>query len=228
MPNSDATINRLKILKRAFRRIGKFTYSVTEMANAVELLNDIIKDIDSSGRWLWCVSNTPSTLTLVTNQRSYASGTGASNIATNILALERVELVQGGSYTPLTIIDKTESISTILRENTGQPTHVFLENMPSMTSQKMHFFQTPNSAYSIQYYFRRRLYDFDNASDNPDFPQDWAQRLVKIMSYELSMEYGLPLQDIDYLRSQAEDARNKGLASNGEEPTPTVTETVYY
>ncbi len=228
MPNSDANITRLKLIKRAFRRIGISLPNNNDVANAVELLNDKIKEVDVGGRWLWCISNTPSTLTLITNQRSYAAGSGASLIATNILELERVELVNGTSLTPLTIFGKTESIETVLRENTGVPAGVFLEKTPSMASQKMHFFQTPNAAMSIQYYYRRRLYDFDNPTDNPDFPQEWAQKLVKMLSYEMAPEYGIPLQEREILKSERDEALRGGLSSNTESGDTYTETTVYF
>lgn len=228
MPTSTATITRDKLVKRSFRRIGIKNPSTNDMVNAVELLNDKVKEIDVNGKWLWAISNTPSTLTLVANQRSYATGITATTINSNILSLERVELVEGTTLTPLNIIGKTESIETSLRENTGKPVAVFLEQATAMASNKMHFFQTPNSAYSVQYYFRRRLYDFTSASMNPDFPQDWAQRLVKILSYELAPEYGIPLQEREVLRLEMQSSLMQGQASNTDSGDLGVTPTAYF
>lgn|GEM_PF-6352229 len=228
MANSDATTSRLKLIKRSFRRIGIKNPSLTDLSNAVELLNDKVKEIDVDGKWLWAISNTPTALTLVANQRSYAVGSTATTINSSILHLERAELVEGTSLTPLRIIAKEESISTSLRENTGKPTLVFLERLPSMTNNKMHFFNTPNSAYSVQYYFRRRLFDFDLASDNPDFPQDWSQRLVKILSYELAPEYGIPLQEREILRLEMQSSLMQGQAANSEQEDLAITQPEYF
>lgn len=229
MPNSDATITRQNLIKRAFRRIGMDSPSTNEQALAVDLLNDIVKEIDAEGRWLWTASNTPTALTLVASQASYATGATATTIATNILRLERVELIRGGMYLPIRIVDKTESISTWEREsgNTGEPLMVYLERLPVLTDNKMWFYPTPNSAYSAQYYYRRRLYDFDNASDNPDFPQDWAQRLVKRLAYELAPEYGVPLAERQLLAAEATQAMAAGKAANSEAVDPTPIQAEY-
>lgn len=228
MPNSDHVITRSQLVRRAFRRIGKFNPTTNDTLQATDLLNDLIKEIDVAGRWLWTISNTQSTLTLTSGNRTYSVATPPAGIESNILSLETFELLEGTSYTPLIIIDKTESLTTTLRENTGKPTHVFLETAPSMANQKIHLFQTPNGTYTAKYTYRRRLYDFDNASDNPDFPQEWAQKLAKILSYELCAEYGVPLAERQWLQAEAEQARQSGFAANSESSDPTVYETVYF
>lgn len=228
MANSDSTITRQNLIKRAFRRIGIDTPSPSKQALAVPLLNAIVKELDTEGRWLWTVSNSESSLTISSGTRSYVTGSTATTIATNILALERVDLYIGTSYTPLDIIDKSESISSHLREGTGQPVACFLEVAPVMTSQKLHFFQTPDATYTVKYSYRRRLYDFDNASDNPDFPQDWEQRLVKGLASELAPEYGLPLVEQEKLKRDWEEEKRKGLAANAEVVSPTRQRGVYF
>lgn len=228
MPDSNATINRTKLIERSFRRIGVSSPTATEKANAVDLLNDIIKGLDTEGKWLWAISNTPTLLTLTSGNRTYSVGTAPTGIPTYILQLETFDLIQGSTYTPLTIIGKSEAMSTSLREGTGEPSLVYLEKFPSMSAQKIHVFTTPNGTYNAQYTYRRRLYDFDAASDSPDFPQDWAQRLVKILSYELSPEFGIPLTEREILRIEAEGAINKGHASNVDESGQVPVQTVYY
>lgn len=180
------------------------------------LLNAIVKELDTEGRWLWTVSNSESSLTISSGTRSYVTGTASNTIATNILALERADLYIGTSYTPLTIFDKSESIGTYLREGTGQPVGCFLETAPVMTSQKLHFFQTPNGTYTVKYTYRRRLYDFDNATDNPDFPQDWEQKLVKGLAFELAPEFGVPLMEQEKLKNDWKEAKREGMAANAE------------
>lgn len=229
MADSNQTITRVKLIKRAFRRIGKFYPTLNiDIPNGVELLNDIVKRVDEDGRWLWTISNTPTLLNTVASQRSYTVGTAPTGIANNILKLVRFELLEGTTITPLTVVEKTEAISTTLRESTGKPTLAYLENMPAMTAQKIHLFETPNGIYNCQYYFQRRLYDFDNPADNPDFPQGWSMRLTSILAYELSKEYGTPLDERVLLQQEAQAAENSGLASNMEDPGEETQTTVYY
>lgn len=216
MPDSNSNITRTNLVKRAFRRIGIDQPYTDQILQAVDLLNAVLKEIDTEGRWLWTINSTPSTLTLGSSQRAYDVGSGASNIASYIMALEQVDLVQGTTLRPIRIITSTESLTTYEREGTGEPYLVYLEKRPLTTSQRMHFFPTPNAAYPMQYTYRRRLYDFDNASDNPDFPQDWEQRLVKRLALELAPEFGIPLVERQLFKAESDEAMRRGRAANGE------------
>jgi hypothetical protein len=210
------------------RRIGNSNPSASERAQAILALNMIVKRVDVRGRWLWAISNTASTLTLANGTRAYSAGATASTINTNILELESVFLVEGTSTTELEIIDKSRAISNPYRDDSGKPLEVYLETAPVMANQKMHFFPTPNSTYSIQYYFRRRLYDFMASSDDPDFPGEWVNYLVKELAGEISPEYGVPLQERQYLKMEAEAALRDLNATNAEAaPTQTV-QTLYF
>lgn len=224
MSDSNATITRTKLIQRAFRRIGIDSPSTNELGLGVELLNDIIKELDEEGRFLHAVSNTPSTLALVSGQASY--DVASDGIPSYMLSLERVEIVRGeGTLEPIRIIDKSESISTYEREGTtgGDPHMVYLERQPNMANQKIWFYPTPSAAVNIQIYFRRPLYDFDNASDNPDVPQSWNQKLVKRLAYELAPEYGVPLAERQLIKAECDEAMKKGWAAQEEktaEPKP--------
>lgn len=228
MANSDSTITRTNLIKRSFRRIGIKNPSTLDQANAVDLLNAVIKELDAEGRWLWAISNTVTTLTLVASTRSYSVGTAPTGIASNIMGLETFELVQGASYVPLRIIEKTEALTTTLREGVGTPSLVYLEKAPVMTNQKIHVFQSPGTGYTAQYTYRRRLYDFDNASDNPDFPQEWEQKLVRILSAELAPEFGIPLDERQLLMMEAEKAKLQSLSNNSETSDATSIVTTYF
>jgi hypothetical protein len=72
LSNSDATITRTELIKRAFRRIGIWTPSTNDLSNAVGLLNDVVKMIDVHGKWLWAIDNTPTALTISSGTQSYS------------------------------------------------------------------------------------------------------------------------------------------------------------
>jgi len=225
---STAKITRQKLVSRAYRRIGIDNPSVDQVLNAVDLLNDIVKELDTEGRWLWTISNTASTLLLITNQRAYAAGVGASLIQPNIMFLEWVEIVTGTSRKPLKIITELESVSNILRQSTGELYLVYLEQAADKASRRMHFFPTPSAARSVEYSYRRQLYDFGLATDNPDFPQDWAQTLIKRLAYELAPESGLPLEERALLKAEMEEAMTKRQKANAERPTARPEKSQYF
>jgi hypothetical protein len=219
LSNSDATITRTELIKRAFRRIGIWTPSTNDLSNAVGLLNDVVKMIDVHGKWLWAIDNTPTALTISSGTQSYSVGTAPTGIASYILELIRMELVIGTALFPLRIIDKDESVKSWERESSanGQPYLCYLEKRAPMSAQKIWVYPSPNANYSAQYTYRRRLYDFDNASDNPDFPQDWNQRLAVILAFHLAPEYGYPEEKLGTLKTLADEALKGGIAANTEE-----------
>ncbi len=226
---STATIARNDLVKRAFRRIGIDHPSINQINDAVSLLNDIVKEIDTEGRWLWAISSNPSPLLLVPSQRWYTAGVGASLIQPNIMVVEWAEVIQGTSLRPLQIITELEAISNIQREAVGgQPYYVYLERNAVKANQRMGFFPTPMDAYATQYTFRRQLYDFLNPTDNPDFPQDWAIALAKRLSFEMAAENGIPLQERAKLEQEANDAMRKRMAANSETPTPRPQRSQYF
>jgi hypothetical protein len=227
---STATIKRDELIKRALRRLGVDYPTVNQIQLAVPLLCDIVREIDTEGRWLWTISNTPSVLILVPAQRAYdQTGAAQSRIQPNIMTLEWIEIVQGTSRRPLQIITEYESISNALREQTvGQPYCVYLERAPQKVNQRMHFFPTPAAADTVNYTYRRQLYDFLLPTDNPDFPQDWNQALVKRLSFELSPEYGIPLQERETLHAEAKEAMRERLSANAETPTQRPQRTQFF
>lgn len=219
MSNSDATITRTELIKRAFRRIGIWTPSTNDLINAAALLNDKMKEIDTQGKWLWAIDNTPTLLSIVSGTQSYSVGTAPTGIASYILELARMELIIGTALFPLRIIDKDESLKSWERESSanGQPYLCFLEKKASMADQKIWVYPNPSANFSAQYTYRRRLFDFDNASDNPDMPSDWNQKLVKILAFELAPEYGYPEEKLGALKQMADEALKEGKAANSEE-----------
>lgn len=222
MADSNATITRTELVDRALRRIGVKRPTNTERAQAVALLNDLCKEIDTEGRWLWAIDNSPSSLTLVAAQASYAAGSGASLIPLYGMELERMELVIGSEpYTPLEILTKDGWLSSPLRGTSGQPLEAYFEKKPDSSDSLLWLAPTPETAYTAKCYWRRRLYDFDNASDNPDLPQDNALRLAKRLALELSPEYGIPLQERTLLKAESNEAMDMMRVSNAETATPT-------
>lgn len=224
---STVTLTRTQLIQKAFKIVGIDSPSAAEMADAVLELNTLIKLIDVEGRWLWCVSHTPSTLTTVASQASYT--VSGDSLANDILDVETVHWMQSSTDSiPLTVFDATQAQETGLRDDTGQPVAVYLEKRPVLANQKLWVYPTPSTAYNMEYYYRRRLYDFTAASDNPDFPAEWVNVLKKRLARELALQYGLPLAERQDLRLEANEAMRKVNAVNAEEPPTQEVKTIYY
>lgn len=217
MPNSDSTLTRDRILRRAFARVGYDSPSTSELATGAEILNDVCADLDPQGRWLWTISNTESTFTTVANQRAYSVGVGASNIQNYILELQTMVIVRGTSRDEIRIIGKNESIESYELETTsGEPYLAHLKVTPDPANQTIILLPTPDAAYTINYTFQRMIYDFDSANDTPDFPRSMRLDLIKILAAELAPEFGATMQDRQALFAEAELAKKMMKAKNKE------------
>jgi hypothetical protein len=53
----------------------------------------------------------------------------------------------------------------------------------------------------LRLWFKRPLYDFDAASDNPDMPQGWAHWLQQELAIRLSAGHNVPLDRLQMMRS---------------------------
>ena len=46
--------------------------------------------------------------------------------------------------------------------------------------------------------------DFDASANNPEYPIEWGNALVRGLAADLAVEYGVPLREIKYLEAKAE------------------------
>lgn len=58
----------------------------------------------------------------------------------------------------------------------------------------------------IRLLYQRPLFDFDTASDTPDFPQQWPRMLVYKLAFDLGDLYGIPMPEREYLIAKAKGA----------------------
>ena len=192
MPTSTSTVTRDSIVKRALRKLGNTNPSNQELTDGIEALNIIVKRIDVEGKWLWAISNTETQLSIVGSQQTYSTGTAPTGIASDILELETFDLLLGNIHTPLRILRKREAVTTWWRDGSSQPYEVYLEKATMAANNTLWVFPTPSGDYSGRYTYRRRLYDFTAATDNPDFPQEWNDVLTYQLAADLIEEYNTP------------------------------------
>jgi hypothetical protein len=62
---------------------------------------------------------------------------------------------------------------------------------------------------NIRYLYKRPLYDFDNANDNPDMPAQWTRYLMWRLAYDLTPEYSLTMEDRKFFKDEYMQARGE-------------------
>lgn len=223
-------VDRTTLITDALSLIGVTEATQDETNLAIRTLNALVRMLDAKGQWLWAVSNTESSLTLVANQQAYATGITATTINTSILKLEWAAVYVGTEYRDLHILDKGQSFRTRRKsDGTGEPVEVYLERKKLLADNRMLFFPTPNAAYTVKYTFRRPLYDFDTATDNPDFPSEFVLPLQKLLACELAPHFGTPLNERQLNRAEAEFQFQEATAASADNASSELpARTVYF
>lgn len=225
---SDFDVTRDELIDLAFSLIGVSEVSKTDRTLAKKVLNSLMRHLDARGTWLHTVDNTESTLTLVANQQEYVTGTGANNIADNMLKLETCA-VYINDHEWLTILDKPMSLRTpLMDDSTGQPEAVHFARAKLTADNVLLFYPTPNAAYTVKYTFRRPLFDFDGATDNPDFPGPFILPLQKMLGAELAPHYGIPLQERQFLKAEGMGEFELAKADLADRPSYTPLKMEYF
>ena len=184
------TQNRLTIEKRALRRLGVTNPSATELANTTEAFQALIKKLSALAPWIWNISNTASSFSTVAAQRTYSAA--SSEIAIDIWDIEHIEIDRGGTYQPIDLIDKTDSLTTYEREGTGEPYLAYFERATLPGSSKLHLFPTPSAVLTINYTYQKVMSDIGNTTDSVDFPQAALTDLSILLAADIADEYGAP------------------------------------
>ncbi len=227
---ADFDVTRDQLIDLSLSMLGISEPSSEDRAVAVRVLNSLIRFLDITGKWLHAIDNTQTNLTLVGNQAEYSTGALATNIATQYFKLEYAAVLIGGEEDPpLVIFSKDEALQTPLRSDTpAQPIAVHLERARLLSDNKMQFFPTPNSAYTVVYNFRRPLWDFDNPTDNPDITSGFALPLQKLLAAELAPHFGTTLPERQQMIQEGQFQFNQAVDGIADEPSYEPLEAEYF
>lgn len=141
---SDSNLNRDQLVSAAYQKIGILADGETlptSLANTgIQALNMIIRELDAAGKWLWAVSQTPSTVTLVANTWVYTSANG---MPTTMLELVKATYrdSQANDW-PLQILT-TEGYENINNKlDIGDPSSIYLTENITVASKTLFVWPT--------------------------------------------------------------------------------------
>lgn len=196
---ADYNITRNQLIADAIGVLGESNPSQEEINLGVRTLNALVRSLDIRGNWFWAQDQTESSITLTggVSEYVYTDGLTSDQIASNILRLNWVGKIEGNEdRIPLTILTESTASRTFLKGDTrSEPVAVFLDRAAVLTDNVLHVYPTPNQSYELRYTYRRPLYDFDLATDNPDIPMEGYFALLYGLAYHLSPHFSLPLQE---------------------------------
>lgn len=283
----DSTLTRNGLVESAYRAIGVLPPGVTltgELLNeGIEALNLIIRELDATGKWLWGVSATPTSITLVANTFVYTSSNG---LPTNLLELTSATYRDSSAQDmPLTILTSEGYDRLSNKTDTGDPQYVWLSEHRDIGSQTLfigpmlatvntqsvvtgtdasaykcirsHTATTDNrpitGANYLLYWtlggsgpsawaadteyaapqqvllrYKRPLFDFDTAADNPDMPRQYTRMLKNLLAADLGDGIGLPLEERQYLIRKARASYDNVFRSTRTNTNDTVGKVKYF
>ena len=218
MATSGNTIyqkTRDEIINGALRKLWQAKGQVadaTDTADAAEALNGLVAEFQTLGMQLW--ARNEYTVTLVQDQQDYTIGVGQAVNTPYPLHLLQAILrdTTSGSDIDMQIMSKYD-FNMLPTLSSGQPVNVSYQ--PKINVGTLSVWPTPDaSAVSdkqLVLVYQRPLEYFDAAGDTPDFPQAWANALIYNLALLLADEYGVPLQDKQWLEKQADKHLERAL-----------------
>ena len=226
MPTSGDTtwqLQRDQIIAAALRKVGFAegeTPNTPQISNAAEALNALVAALRADGMPVWAMKTLSFSVTA--NVQNYEIGVGQTintPMPMKMTQAIRVDTV-GGVRVPLNIYTQYDfNLLSNFTSTKGTPVQVYYQ--PKATSGTLRLWPIPDAAFAsgntIEITYQRPFEEFDNATDEPDFPSYWTRALIYGLAAELAPEYGLPLQDRGYLEKKAQDVKELALSYGTEE-----------
>ena len=220
--STNFSITRDQLISGALRIAGAIaqgeTPTATQVTEAAEALNMLVKAMQADGMPLWAIKKYAVTLTATSD---YTIGVGST--VNTPKPLKVVNAYRHNTLTnidvPMRVVTRQEYDMLGNKTSTGSPVQLFYE--PLLSTGVMHVFPVPDT-YSIAnetiyIIYQRPFEDFDASTDEPDFPQEWFDAIKFGLADRLAPEYGLAIQDRQDLRSRAKELRQEALGFGTEE-----------
>jgi hypothetical protein len=221
--STNFSVDRDTIISRALRIIGVIpqgvTPTATQVTEAANALNGLVKSLEADGMPLWGIRQY--SLTMVASTRSYRFGEGQTINTPKPLKVISAYRRHTSSQTdtPMIILTRDEYDRLGNKFTTGTPIQIYYD--PQRIYGDLFLFPVPNAAsatgYTIEITFQRPFEDFDAATDEPDFPQEWFDALTFMLADRLALEYGVNEEVRADLVKRAMQYRAEALSFGTEE-----------
>lgn len=226
MPTSGSynfSIDTNDIVEGALRLTGIVGEGKTPTADqytaGYAALNMMAKAWQTDGLQLWAMEEY--SLTMTASQITYTLGEGLTyNVPKPIRIIQAfLRNTAGSNDTPMRIITRDEYNRLGNKSTAGLPVQLFYE--PQLTSGTISLFPVPDttaaSDYTITIIYQRPFADFDSATDNPDFPQEWYEALKYGLAVRLAGEYQVESSIRKALMEEASLFKQQAMLNSAEE-----------
>jgi hypothetical protein len=217
----NATIDQL--INGALRMIGVVaqgeTATATQLTEAAEALNMMVKALEADGMPLWGLVEY--SMTMTASQTKYQLGT------TKPIAIAKpLKIIQAWNRTtssgvdvPMRILTKQEYNMLGNKTSKGSPIQLYYN--PLLDYGELQLFPTPDATTAtnntIYLVYQRPFNDVATGSGYTDFPQEWLEALKYGLAVRLAPEYGVDADSRKFLLQEYQAAKTMALSFGTEE-----------
>jgi len=209
------SVDRDTLIKASLRLIGVGIIdedpTPTEISNASEALNMMLKAWQADGLQLWQIRSYD--LTPVAGIYQY--NLGAANVGERPLRI--IEAYRRETSTvidvPLTRLSREEYYKLSDKNTQGTPSNYYFD--PQLTNSVLNVWPAPDSDFAsnstIHLLYHKPIDDMDASTNDFEIPQEWYEAVKYGLAVRLAPEYGLGLQTRRFLKFEADEIKEKVL-----------------
>jgi len=223
MSTSGTTVwklNRNEIISAALRKLGVLsggsspeTYQVTTGAEA---LNALVKRLQADGMPLWSIKSY--TFNTVIGDYDYNIGPGQTYDTAKPLKILQAWRNQPSTYSnvPLNIYTNYNFDLLPLANSSGTPINLYYQ--PMRDYGMINLWPKPSdTTTTVTIRYQAPFEDMTSATDDIDFPSEWTDAVIYLLAVSLAPEYGVPLQDRQLLKKEADELHATAMMFGTEE-----------
>jgi hypothetical protein len=213
-------LNRDQLIAAALRKLGVLsggsspeTYQINDGTQA---LNALVKSLQTDGMPLWAIKTY--TFTTVAGDADYPIGPGQTYDTAKPLRIFQAWRNQSTNYSnvPMNIYTNYNYDLLPLAISSGTPVNLYYQ--PMRDYGMINLWPKPNdSVTSISIRYQAPFEDMTSATDDLDFPSEWAEAVIYLLAVRLAPEYGVPILDRQQLKKEADELHAQALMFGTEE-----------
>jgi hypothetical protein len=155
---------------------------------------------------------------------SYTS-IGQFSLAADTITIEKAWMRRDGYDHPISIKGMGYYAELVEKTADGLPDNLYVN---LLTSPEVYLDRHPDNTDDVLHYFRTAMIeDFDATDDDPDFPVDWIQPLIKLLVAAICGTYDIPIKERYLMIREAKDVLEEALGDDTEDVEHEFVEPLY-
>jgi len=208
------------VCKAALRSLGVIgtgeTPGTEDYTNCRFALNLILKSLPIETWLLWCYNDIA--VPLVSGTASYTLGPTGTVVGVRPNRIAKAWMRDANNNDiPMVQLARTDYEMLTPKDTPGIPVNYYYD--PQLTNGVLYTWPVINdSGYTMYVSNQRTIQDITTGTQTFDLPQEWFQPLRWMLADELSHEYVLNLQKVEFIKARADMWREKMSNYTREEP----------